>query len=307
MDKENEGDLNSDIGNSESSSGSRSSSPIDDLVRDPSCIYRVPVEPRTVSTRRHIVLDNNKSDQNLKSKAFDKESTMVTPPEKYDGKYSFQVDASHLTSALTGAVGGYKPPNKDIMADDKEPDELFKEAFFDMAQSIKAIGQTAKQNNTQFLADIPYFGVPPSTYKNKSIIPISEPNRFLDLVDTITSTADFTEAGKVQVLKSKLLGPALEHWSTYTGGGNWNNAKTHLLRLYPETQSYTSVMNKVPKLKREKNEQICEYATRVNQLFNRLQSLHPTGNYPDAVKQSDSVRKLLEVLPQAVFLLNLIV
>ena len=76
-----------------------------------------------------------------------------------------------------------------------------------------------------------------------------------------------------------------------------NEAKKHLLLLYPEVQSYTSVMNKIPKLKREKQEQICEYATRVNQTYNTLQRLHPTNNYPNEVKQSDSIRKLLEVLP----------
>ena len=58
-------------------------------------------------------------------------------------------------------------------------------------------------------------------------------------------------------------------------------------------------MNKIPKLKREEQEQICEYATRVNQIYNTLQRLHPTNTYPDEVKQSDSIRKLLEVLPQS--------
>ena len=200
-DKENEGNSNSDNENS----GSSSSSPVDDLLKDPSCRYKVKsVEPRSVSTRRHIVLDNNKSDLKFKSKGFEnlylqtEESLMTTPPDPFDGIYSFPVDSAHNTSAISGATGKSKPPNKDNMAGDKETDEYFKEAFFDMAQSIKAIGQTAKQNNTQFLADIPYFGVPPSTYKNKSIIPLSEPNRFLDLVDTITSTADFTQAGKVE-------------------------------------------------------------------------------------------------------------
>ena len=117
-DKENEGNSNSDNENS----GSSSSSPIDDLLRDPSCRYKVKsVEPRSVSTRRHIVLDNNKSDLKFKSKAFEnlylqtEESTMSTPPELFDGKYSFPVDSSHLTSAMSGASGGFKPPKKDNM------------------------------------------------------------------------------------------------------------------------------------------------------------------------------------------------
>ena len=58
-------------------------------------------------------------------------------------------------------------------------------------------------------------------------------------------------------------------------------------------------MAKVPGMKREQKEQISQYATRIVQLFNTLQRLHPSAAYPDEVKQSDSIRKLLEVLPVA--------
>ena len=60
-------------------------------------------------------------------------------------------------------------------------------------------------------------------------------------------------------------------------------------------------MSKIAKLKRESNEQISNYATRVLQHFNTLQRLHPSGAaaYPNAVKQSDSIIKLLELLPTA--------
>ena len=56
-------------------------------------------------------------------------------------------------------------------------------------------------------------------------------------------------------------------------------------------------MAKVPSLKREQREQISQFATRIVKLYNTLQRLHPSGNYHDKVKQSDSIRKLLEVLP----------
>ena len=52
-------------------------------------------------------------------------------------------------------------------------------------------------------------------------------------------------------------------------------------------------------MKRENREQISEYATRLMQTFNTLQRLHPSNTYPDSVKQSDSIIKLLEVLPAA--------
>ena len=92
-------------------------------------------------------------------------------------------------------------------------------AMQDMARGMRQIGVTARQNNTNFLSDIPYFGIPPEQDRRKAIIPLSEPNRFLDIVDTLTDNGDFTVAGKIAVLKSKLLGPAQEHWSDYMGGG----------------------------------------------------------------------------------------
>ena len=170
-------------------------------------------------------------------------------------------------------------------------------AFKEMSDSFKEIGMTAKQNSTQFLGDIPFYGVSQDYDRKKYIIPLNEPTRFLEIIELITDPADFTQAGKIKVLKSKLLGPALEHWNTYDGGEVWDNAKAHLLKLFPEVQSYTSVMAKVPFLKREQKEEISQFACRINKMYDTLQRLHPGGNYHDRVKQSDSIRKLLEVLP----------
>ena len=108
----------------------------------------------------------------------------------------------------TGPSGGV---GAGIMAD-------VRQALIDMANAMHQVGTTARQNNTNFLSDIPYFGIPPSQDKKKSIIPLGETSRFLDIVDTVTNNDDFTVAGKISVLKSKLLGPAQDHWSDYTGG-----------------------------------------------------------------------------------------
>ena len=109
-----------------------------------------------------------------------------------------------------------------------------KDAFKDMSDSFKQIGLAAKQNSTNFLGDIPYYGVSKDSDKSKSIIPLNEPTRFLNIVDVMTDRAEFTPAGKVNVLKSKLLGPALEHWNTYDGAADWDVAKAYLLKLFPE-------------------------------------------------------------------------
>ena len=76
---------------------------------------------------------------------------------------------------------------------------------------------------------------------------------------------------------------------------------------------------KITNLKREKRELYSQYATRIVQIFiiiitcityihgvngpiqvsrsPSLQRLHPANAYPDEVKHSDSIKKLLEVLP----------
>ena len=86
-----------------------------------------------------------------------------------------------------------------------------KDAFKDMSDSFKQIGLAAKQNSTNFLGDIPYYGVSKNSEKSKSIISLNETTRFLSIVDVMTDKANFTTSGKINVLKTRLLGPALEH------------------------------------------------------------------------------------------------
>ena len=130
--------------------------------------------------------------------------------------------------------------------------EEVKQALLTMAGAMHQVGTTARQNNTNFLSDIPYFGITPESDKKKSIIPLGEAGRFLDIVDSVTNNDDFTVAGKIAVLKSKLLGPAQDHWSDYRGGDDWAAAKAHLLSLFPEVQLYASVQTKIANMKREK-------------------------------------------------------
>ena len=69
-----------------------------------------------------------------------------------------------------GAVGG-----AGVAAD-------VRQALLDMSHAMNQIGVTARQNNTNFLSDIPYFGIPPAQDKQKTIIPLGETNRFLNIV-----------------------------------------------------------------------------------------------------------------------------
>ena len=62
-------------------------------------------------------------------------------------------------------------------------DAEIKKAFKDMSDSFKQIGLSARQNSTNFLGDIPYYGVSKDSDKSKNIIPLNEPTRFLSIVE----------------------------------------------------------------------------------------------------------------------------
>ena len=174
---------------------------------------------------------------------------------------------------------------------------MLKDAFASMTESFKEVGKTARQNNSNFIADLPYYGVPEDSDPKKNIIPLATPSKFLDIIDVVCTAEEFSPAGKINVLKSRLLGPALTHWQNFKGA-TWDEAKTHLLLLFPEVECYTSVTAKIASLKHEPREQISQYASRIVQIFDTMQRLHPSKRYANEVKESDSIRKLLDVLPQ---------
>ena len=229
------GDTSSDSdSNSNSDSNSSSSSESDNLQRDPSFKCSIKnIVPSNVKKRLRTGLSKSsslglfpvgsgarpkvKTISKINLAKFQKpKAKMVTPPRV----------ASPPPGGANGGAGVL---------------EEVKQALLTMAGAMHQVGTTARQNNTNLLSDIPYFGITPESDKKKSIIPLGEAGRFLDIVDSVTNNDDFTVAGKIAVLKSKLLGPAQDHWSDYRGGDDWAAAKAHLLSLFPEVQSYASV------------------------------------------------------------------
>ena len=115
---------------------------------------------------------------------------------------------------------------------------------------------------------------------------------------TQTDKNDFTDAGKISVLKSRLLGSACEYWNHYDGEEDFAKACRYLLERYPDVQDYGQVLNKVNNLKRAQTEQITSYANRIQDLYDKMQLLHPDRSMSIGSKRSDSVQKLIEILPQ---------
>ena len=213
------------------------------------------------------------------------------------------VDTDSAATAAPSSAGSQTAGDSKHSQSDSKSEKAFKmdkelkEALLDIAKSFKVVGRSAKQNSVNFVGDLPYFGVPVETDPKKNIIPISSPNRFLDIIHAVCDAEEFTEAGKISVMKSRLLGPAVEHWNGFAGGESWDEARKYLLLLYPEVESYTTVRAKTQSLKREPKEQIGAYAGRMRQLYDTLRRLHPSKKYDPEIQQQDMILKILEVLP----------
>merc|ERR1711895_414346 len=169
---------------------------------------------------------------------------------KSDSQKGSATDNTGSKTVYSGMKGASAPSHGQMRDPEEEIDlqdlaNEMKSAMIDVSQSMRQVGRTARQNNSNLLSEIPYFGVPPDTYKNKSIIPLNESRRFLDTIDTLTDNEDFNEAGKIAVLKSRLLGPAQEYFTDYTGGADWAQAKQYLLDMYPEVISYPTIKENI--------------------------------------------------------------
>ena len=90
------------------------------------------------------------------------------------------------------------------------------------------------------------------------------------MLDKQTEDIDFTESGKIRVLKTHLLGNALNYWKSFKGK-TWKEAKDFLMARYPNINDYNSYMDRVKALKRKPGEQFVDFATRVEDAWNKVQ------------------------------------
>ena len=127
---------------------------------------------------------------------------------------------------------------------------------------------------------------------------MNEISRFLKIIGTQTDKNSFSPSGKINVLKSRLIGPERDYWNSYDGTEDLAAAQKFLLARYPDVQSYGNLLIKVNNLKRSQGEQISNFATKVVDIYDRLQTLHLGKTMSLGSVRSDSIQKLIEVLPQ---------
>ena len=261
-------------------------SPLDDTESDPSVSYTFNFsEPKSDRVTR-----GNES-TNLDAASTQQQQSL----RRYQTSHSLTVQGidSDKAAAAAAAAAPVLGPSSDTQKKFKM-DKQLKDALMDVARDF-----CKKQNQSNFVGDLPYFGVPIETDLKKNIIDISEPNRFLDTIHAVCDKENYSDSGKIAVMKSRLLGPATGHFNWFAEGQTWDKAREHLLLLYPEVENYTCVNAKCQSMKRDKQEQIGAYAGRIRTEYEKLRRLHPSKHYDKEVQEQDMILKILEVLPSS--------
>ena len=267
-------------------------SPTDDTRRDPSISYTFklpePKSDRVTRGKESTNIDAGGTHQQQSLKRYQTSDTLTL-----QGVSSDLVAAAAAAAETVGASSGTQVHSKLSKVDKNfKMDQTLKDALLEVATAF-----CKKQNAANFTGDLPYFGVPVEVDLKKYIIPISAPNRFLDTINAVCDREEYTDSGKIAVMKSRLLGPAIQHFNWFEERQTWAQAREHLLLLYPEVESYTTVNAKCQSLKREKQEQIGAFAGRIRVEYDTLRRLHPSPKYDKDVQEQDMILKILEVLP----------
>ena len=89
--------------------------------------------------------------------------------------------------------------------------------MIELKEVIKDVTKQNKHDNVLTLNDLPYFGISPSEDTKKWIIPLEDCIVFLETIEKQTEDVDFSDLGRIRVLKTHLLGSAQAYWKGYKG------------------------------------------------------------------------------------------
>ena len=121
---------------------------------------------------------------------------------------------------------------------------------------------------------------------------------FLETIEKQTEDVDFSEIARIRVLKTHLLGSAQAYWKNYKGT-TWASAKEFLLNRYPDTNDYDTYLERVRTLKRNRGEQFCDYATRVEDAYDKMVKESPGSCTDDGVLK-DKKKALIAACPEEI-------
>merc|ERR1711984_31673 len=92
-----------------------------------------------------------------------------------------------------------------------------KQVLIELKEVFKDVTKQNKHDNVLTLNELPYFGIPQSEDIKKWIIPLDDCLGFLETIEKQTEDVDFSDLGRIRVLKPHLLGSAQAYWKGYKG------------------------------------------------------------------------------------------
>ena len=208
--------------------------------------------------------------------------------------------ASRVSKTQTGSSSSGTVSKTPVSSASSVPkmDEETKQFLGELKDVFKDVASQNKKDNVLSLNDLPFFGIKPSDDPKKWVIPQEDSELFLEMLDKQTEDIDFTEAGRIRVLKTHLLGNALCYWKSFKGK-TWKEAKDFLMARYPNINDYNSYMDRVKALKRKPAEQFVDFATRVEDAWDKVQK-ESKGTMSDEQIEKDKKLTLVASCPDEI-------
>ena len=205
-------------------------------------------------------------------------------------------DANFATAAnLDSLLSGIRVTGNDDNVDQDNMGEPH-EAIRQMQEAFEAVALQTRNNDMKNLTELPYFGTPSDTDAKKWIT--DSCTELISHVEKATAGDTWNDQGRIRVLRSRLLGPALEYINEFSGV-TMEEAKTYLLKMFHDPTTYASVSAEIEKCKRRNGEQIPFLAIRISKLYSRLKRVSTNDLTPEWIEKSKK-ELLLKLLPGAV-------
>ena len=139
-----------------------------------------------------------------------------------------------------------------------------------MRRTFEQIAESTKLNDKRTLPELPFFGQ--SADPNGKLWIVESMNEFLKHIEKATAGDGWNDIGRLSVIRSKLLSGARDYFQEFSGD-TFALAKTYLTAMFPETNTYHSIMSEIEKIKRLPGEQLPYLAIRITKLYAKLKTV----------------------------------
>ena len=159
-----------------------------------------------------------------------------------------------------------------------------------MKVAFEEVATANKTNDYRRLPELPFFGILPKN--NDKIWVMKDLKQFLEHIESATPNDSWNDSGRIEVLRSKLLGTRRDVFCKFKGD-TWELAKQFLLLKFPQTVTYQKKFKELNTLKRNKGEQLMDLAGRISLIWDDIESVAPTLSAGRAVQSKETFLNLI--------------